>query len=165
MRTFMVCAIILALGGLLIAQRKATSGSDAPRIFITDSQSWEVGGGAGGAGGSFGGSAKGGARPQTAEIVKTFGERCPDVVPNNLRDKSDYVVILDHEGGKDFFSRRNKVAVFNRVSGDSVMSGSTRSLGNAVQDACSAIRRDWAAHGASMRADRDSNTASAAKPQ
>ena len=163
MRTFIVCSAILALAALLCAQQK---GPNAPRIFITDSQSWEVGGGTGGAGGTFGGSAKGGARPQTAEIVKTFTQRCPDVVPNNLREKSDYVVVLDHEGGKDFFSRRNKVAVFNRATGDSIMGGSTRSLGNSVQDACSAIRRDWAAHGASMRAgERDATPAPAAKTQ
>jgi hypothetical protein len=35
--------------------------------------------------------------------------------------------------------RKNKIAVFDRRSGDLVISHSTRSLGNAVQDACEAI--------------------------
>ena len=54
---------------------------------------------------------------------------------------------------------KNKVAVFARVSGDSVVSKSTLSLGGSVQDACEAIQKDWGAHGAEMRA----NAASAAQ--
>ncbi len=81
----------------------------------------------------------GGARPQTAEIIKTFGERCPEVKVNNKQDKADYIVVLDHEGGKSFLAHKNKVAVFNRVSGDSIVSKSTLSLGGSVQEACVAI--------------------------
>jgi hypothetical protein len=95
---------------------------------------------------------KGGARPQTAEIVKTFGERCPQVTPNNKQDRADYVVVLDHEGGKGFLRHKNKVAVFNRASGDSVISKSTLSLGGSVQEACEAITKDWPAHGTATRA-------------
>jgi hypothetical protein len=94
----------------------------------------------------------GGARPQTAEIIKTFGERCPQVKINNIQEKTDYVVVLDHEGGKGVLRHRNKVAVFQRVSGDSVFSKSTLSLGGSVQDACEAILHDWADHGVAMRA-------------
>jgi hypothetical protein len=122
-----------------------------PRVFITDSQSWEIGGYSGGGPGGGGSVTKGGARPQTAEIIKTFGERCPQVVTNNLQQKADYIVLLDHEGGKSFVRHKNKVAVFARVSGDSVVSKSTLSLGGSVQDACEAIVKDWAAHGAAIR--------------
>jgi hypothetical protein len=94
----------------------------------------------------------GGARPQTAEIIKTFGERCPEVKVNNKQEKADYVVLLDHEGGKGLLRHKNKVAVFNRVSGDSIVSKSTLSLGGSVQEACEAIKRDWSEHGASIRA-------------
>lgn len=113
--------------------------AEKPRVFITESSSWEMGGGSSS---PFGGETHGGARPQTAEIVKTFNERCPDVVINNRPDKANYTVVLEHEGGKSFILRDNKVAVFNR-DGDAVMSNSTRSLGNAVKDACSAVLRDW----------------------
>jgi hypothetical protein len=118
---------------------------DKPRVYVTDSQSWEVGGGAGGVDGTFGGSAHGGARPQTAEIVKTFNQRCPEVVINNKREKANYVVVLDHEGGKGGIFRDNKIAIFN-PDGDGIFSRSTRSLGNAVQDGCKAITRDWSDH-------------------
>ncbi len=109
---------------------------------MTDSKSWELGGGVGGTADGFGGAARGGDRPQTAEIIKTFGERCPAVIINNRREKADYVVLLDHEGGKDPISRDNKVVIFNK-DGDSIMSRSTRTLGNAVKDVCGAIGEDW----------------------
>jgi hypothetical protein len=94
----------------------------------------------------------GGARPQTAEIIKTFGERCSEVMVNNIQTRADYIVLLDHEGGKGALRHKNKVAVFARVSGDSIVSKSTLSLGGSVQDACEGINRDWVAHGAAIRA-------------
>lgn len=116
---------------------------DKPRVFITDSDSWEASGGfaggrANGVGGG-GGSAFGGARPQTAEIMKTFGERCPRATVTINREKADYIVILQHEGGKELFRRDNKLAVFDK-GGDMILSSSTRTLGNAVKEACGVIR-------------------------
>jgi hypothetical protein len=135
-----------------IGTTQPISGDDKPRVFITDSESWSIAGSSGGSGGAYAGSMAGGARPQTAEIVKTFGERCPQVVTNNKQDKADYIVVLDHEGGKGFLRHKNKVAVFGRASGDSVISKSTLSLGGSVQEACDAITTDWAAHAKDIRA-------------
>ena len=126
--------------------------ADKPRVFITDSKSWEMSGSIGGSSGGFASSTSGGARPQTAEIIKTFGERFPDVQINNQQAKADYIVLLDHEGAKGWVRKDNKVAVFNRA-GDSIVSRSTRSLGNAVEDACMAILGDWARHGATPAAE------------
>jgi len=154
MRTLLFLAIVtFSLAVLSFAQDKsATAASiDAARVFVTDSESWSIAGSSGGAGGAYGGSMAGGARPQTAEIIKTFGERCPQVKVNNKQEKADYVVVLDHEGGKGLLRHKNKVAVFNRVSGDSITSKSTLSLGGSVQEACEAIMRDWSEHGASIR--------------
>src|SRR5712692_4017397 len=97
----------------------------------------------GASGGTGAGHQSGGARPQTAEIVKTFGERCPEITVTNNKDKANYAVILDHEGGKGALARRNKVAVFNR-DGDAIFSDSTRELGNSVKDACAAITKNQA---------------------
>jgi hypothetical protein len=94
-------AVVVLLASVAFPQSEApATPSDHARVFITDSQSWEVSGGGGGSSAGFGGASHGGARPQTAEILKTFGERCPDVVTNNIQAKTDYVVVLDHEGGK-----------------------------------------------------------------
>ena len=123
-----------------------TAFAEKPRVFITDSKSWEIAGGGGGSSDGFGGATRGGARPQTAEIIKTFGERCPSVIPNNKQEKADYIVLLDHEGGKSWVQKDNKVAVFD-WNGDTILSRSTRSLGNSVKDACDAITKDWAQKG------------------
>jgi hypothetical protein len=128
--------------------------AENPRVYIEDSQSWEIKGSIGGSDDAFGGHSSGGARPQTAEIMKTFGERCQNVIINNRKEKADYVVLLHHEGGKDMVRRDNKVVVFNR-DGDSILSHSTRSLGNAVNDACTAIVKDWMANPPAVKASLD----------
>ena len=111
------------------------------RLYVADSQSWEMSGGWGAANGAGGGHESGGARPQTAEIIKTFNQRCPEYTVTNNKDRANYAVILDHEGGKGLLRHRNKTAVFNR-DGDVIFSDSTRELGNSVKDACAAITKD-----------------------
>jgi hypothetical protein len=114
------------------------------RVFVTDSQSWETRGSSAAGGNSNGWGASssfsGGARPQTAEIIKTLNQRCPELTVTNNLGKADFVMVLDHEGGKGLVRHRNKVAVFNR-NGDDIFSDSTRELGNAVKDACAAIAK------------------------
>lgn len=128
-------------------QQPSASPSQAPpndgkiRIYVTDSQSWEVTGGWGASNGSGGGATAGGARPQTAEIIKTFNQRCPEYTITNNKERANYAVILDHEGGKGLLRHRNKIAVFNR-DGDAIFSDSTRELGNSVKDACAAVTKD-----------------------
>jgi hypothetical protein len=157
---FSFCASVLAQ-----QNSKPPESQEKARVFITDSQSWEMNGASGGTGAGFGGAIHGGARPQTAEIIKTFGERCPGVMVNNIQEKADYIVLLDHEGGKGVLRHRNKVAVFSRISGDTVVSKSTLSLGGSVQEACDALNIDWAAHGAAMRAAAVTAMASKLPPQ
>lgn len=132
---------VITITFILVAAVAAQQ-SEKPRVFITDSHSWEVGGGFGGTKDGFGGGSKGGARPQTAEIIKTFNERCPDCIVTTKKERADYVVILEHEGGKSVLNRDNKFALINK-DGDVIKSGSTRSLGNAVKDACAVITEDW----------------------
>lgn len=135
---WMLAKLVLASSALLAPALSA----EPTRVFVSDSQSWEISGGFGGGSsegtGAIAGSTAGGARPQTAEIIKTFRERCKDVVVTMNREKANFVVLLEHEGGKGWIWRDNKIVVFNR-DGDAVYSGSTRSLGNAVKDACAAI--------------------------
>lgn len=168
-----VIALAAAIGGATLAQStdqsagqsksQAYADPTAARVFITDSNSWEVGGHSGGFAGAGGGESHGGARPQTAEIIKTFGERCPNVAINNIQARADYIVLLDHEGGKGMLRHKNKVAVFVRVSGDSIVSKSTLSLGGSVQEACEAIQRHWTEHGQEMRGEKTA-AAPAAEP-
>jgi hypothetical protein len=151
-RSAALAALILGLFNSLGGAQQATVASTGPdvtekaRVFVTDSESWEVNGAGAGSNGSFAAQSHGGARPQTAEIVKTFGQRCPNVIVNNRQEFADYIVVLDHEGGKGYLRHRNKVAVFERISGDVVVSHSTLSLGGSVEDACNGITQHWAAH-------------------
>jgi hypothetical protein len=75
-----------------------------------------------------------------AEIIKTLNQRCPEFTVTNNLGKADFVVVLDHEGGKGLLRHRNKIAIFNR-NGDDIFSDSTRELGNAVKDACDAMTK------------------------
>jgi len=135
-------------------------------VFVTDSKSWEISGHSGGADGAFGGETHGGARPQTAEIIKTFGEKCKEVTVTMKQEKANYVVVLEHEGGKSWMRKDNKVAVFNQ-DGDSIVSHSTMSLGGSVEDACKAINKDWPQKGiarAAAAAASNPTPAAAASP-
>jgi hypothetical protein len=125
---------------LTVGIAQTASQDEKVRIFVTDSESWTSSGGVFGADGVLVGGSEGGARPQTAEIIKTFNERCPEFTITMKQSKADYVVLLDHEGGKAFVRRDNKVVVFDD-EGDAIYSGSTVILGNAVKDACAAIRK------------------------
>ncbi len=136
--------------------------AEKPRVFITDSQSWSMQGAAGGAHGIFGGESHGGARPQTAEIIKSFGQRCRQVIVNDRQDRADYIVVLDHEGGKGLLRHKDKVAVFERLSGDVVISHSTLSVGGSVEDACKGIERHWAKHSAELIGERSRQPAQTA---
>jgi hypothetical protein len=130
--------------------QSAQSNLPQPRIFVTESDSWQMAGGSGGNSSGFGGGFSGGASPQTAEVIKTFGQRCPGVIVNNLPNASNYVVRLEHEGGKGLLRKKDKVAVFVKKTGDSIFSESTLSVGGSVQDACTAIETHWQKNAADL---------------
>lgn len=112
-----------------------------PRVYVSDSESWLVSGGFGASNGTAAGAMKGGSSPQTVEIIKTFQQRCPEVVVTNDRSKASYAILFDRESFKGALAHRDKIAVFKK-DGDSIFSDSTRSVGNSVKDACAAIMKD-----------------------
>ena len=123
------------------ASTETKAKSEKPRIYVTESQSWETKGKIVGNKRGIFGSLAGGARPQTAEIIKNFNEKCECIVTMK-EENADYVVMVEHEGGKALALKDNKYAVF-KANGDAIKSGSTRSLGSAVKDACAALIADW----------------------
>jgi hypothetical protein len=137
--------LFFLLSAMLSASTTAQE-SPKPRLFIEESTSWEVNGSAGTDYGTGGGVITGGARGQTAEVIKTFRQRCPEFTITNKRERADYVLTFDHEGGKRIWEKDNKFAVFDR-EGDAVESGSARSLGSAVKAVCEALKSDWRANG------------------
>lgn len=159
LRLVVVSIVLLSgFGNNALAQQDAASPAsqtvsdqDKPRVYVTDSNSWSTQGSAGGSNGTFAASSSGGARPQTAEIIKTFAQRCPEVIVNNRPDASNYIVELDHEGGKSVLAHKDKIAVFIQKTGDSIFSKSTLSVGGSVQDACAALLKHWSEHSAELR--------------
>jgi hypothetical protein len=115
-------------------------GPAGTRIYISDSNSWQISGGFAGVLATGAGSVSGGANPQTVEVIKTFGHNCRAVTVTLDRAKADYVVLFDREGGKNFLQKRDKIAVFKK-DGDVLFSSSARSVGSAVDDACKAIEK------------------------
>jgi hypothetical protein len=136
--------VILILGTVLssVAGSNAQQKSANPRVFVTDSDSWETSGKFRATSNGAAGSVKGGARPQTAEIIKTMNESCKDATVTIKEEMADYILVLEHEGGKGLLRKDNKWALFNK-DGDAIGSGSTRALGNSVKDACKSMTSDW----------------------
>lgn len=149
-------SVVVAMVEAPVTTQESLENSRKPHVYVTNSQSWSVVGwaashgsistdAAGRVSGSSNGFSvtRGGARPQTAEIIKTLNRRCPEVIVTDIQGKADYALLLDHEGGKGLLRHKDKVAVFNK-SGDDIFSGSTLSLGGSVEGACKAIERDIA---------------------
>lgn len=111
----------------------ATPPSGKLRVFVEDSNdSWSFS-----ASRHFG---QGSTHPQTVEVMKTFGESCPNLIVTDRPDKADYVVRFERESMKGL-RKHNKFAAFNK-DGDMVYSASTRALGNAVRGFCSSLRQN-----------------------
>ncbi len=130
--------MLLACGGSRLAlPARAQKQAIAPpvRVYLVVSESWQVSGDQP--------WLRGGGRPQAVELAKSFHQRCPSVTITLNRDQADYIIEFDHEGGKGYLRRDNKLAVF-RSSGDLLAAFSTRTLGSAVRDGCRAIERDRA---------------------
>ena len=112
------------------------------RVFVTDSQTWQFRGGWNAAdndGGAVGsGYQSDAARTQTADVIKAFNQRCPQIVVTNNLQKAEYAVTFDRANGKISIGRHHKLVVFNR-GGDDIFSDSTLELGNSAKDACEAI--------------------------
>src|SRR5258708_26362164 len=103
---------VMALGSLLVllgAALAEDSGkmvkvpAEKARVFVTDSQSWEGSSGGGGTSGGFGTPGGGGARPQTAEILKTFSDGRPDGTVNNMRQKHTHIPVPAPERRENVF--------------------------------------------------------------
>ncbi|HUX67406.1 MAG TPA: hypothetical protein VMV31_07945 [Terriglobales bacterium] len=75
------------------------------------------------------------------EVQKTFLQRCPEVVVTERAEQAGFVFQLERQPNEGLLHRRDKWALLVAVSGDVIAAGSDRSVGNAVKDACAALRR------------------------
>ena len=82
--------------------------------------------------------ASGAIRTNWTEFENVTQDKLAELLKDRGNCKANFVVTLDHEGGKGVLTHHNKIAVFNH-EGDVIYSNSTRELGNAVKDACQAM--------------------------
>ena len=116
--------------------------AEHPVVFVQPSDSWKVDSSIGGGGNVIIGTGHGGKEPQTAKIYQLLQHRteCVGVAPNMIEEKANYLMLVEHGGGKG-----NRWAVSNK-DGEVIGSGETFALGNSVADACKAVMKDWNAH-------------------
>jgi len=112
------------------------------KVFVPESKSWEISGGFAANENSAAGAVHGGAQPQTAEITKQVMEKCPDIVVTMKLQNADYVLLLEHQSGKGLLRNDNKFVVYNK-DGDAIKSGTTKTVGGSVKDACTGMMQDW----------------------
>ncbi len=79
-------------------------------------------------------------RSSSAESINHLNKRCPELTVTVDRDKAEYVIVRDNTGA-GMGRNPHKITVFDH-EGDSIYSGSTKTVGGAMKDACNAIRKD-----------------------
>jgi hypothetical protein len=87
-------------------------------------------------------SSHNGKEPQVAKIYQELQRRkeCQGFSENMMREKADYLLLLQHGGGKG-----NRWALSDK-EGNVIASGDSMLLGSSVKDACLAIAKDWQQH-------------------
>lgn len=151
MKQLAIILFVLVFASVAAPSIIVTAQDDSrPRVYIEQSDSWEIEdstsiattGGKKRGGIVSTSSSKGGAKPRTAEIMKRFNEQCKSCIVTINKEKADFIVLLEHEGGKSLFDKDNKLAVFNK-EGDLISSGSFSRTQKAVEIACKAIMEDF----------------------
>jgi hypothetical protein len=78
---------------------------------------------------------------QQANAIKVFNDRCPLAQITTAKDQANYLVQLRPTS----FKQNKHVVVVTNQTGDVIHSGATFDFGNAVKDACLAMRNDLSA--------------------
>jgi hypothetical protein len=114
----------------IAADQTSVKSPQHPIVFVQPSDSWKIDSSVGGDRNVIIGSSHGGKEPQTAKIYELLQHRpeCLTVAPNMIQGKADYVMLVEHGGGKG-----NRWAVSNK-DGDVIGSGESFILGNSVAD-------------------------------
>jgi hypothetical protein len=138
---------VVALSALLFSSSLAVIAGDQmqftsskrPVVWVQPSDSWKVSSSVGGDRNVIIGTGHGGKEPQTAKIYQLLQHRtdCSGVAPNMIQEKADYVMLVEHGGGKG-----NRWAVSNK-NGEVIGSGESFMLANSVSDACRVVIHHW----------------------
>ena len=140
--TIALSALLFSVSLAASDQPQPTSSSSyRPVVWVQPSDSWKVSSSVGGDRNVIVGTGHGGKEPQTAKIYQLLQHRsdCSGLAPNMIQEKADYIMLVEHGGGKG-----NRWAVSNK-DGDLIGSGESFMLSNSVSDACRVVLKDWGA--------------------
>ena len=137
--TIAISALLLLASAAIASDQGQAKPSHGPVVWVQPSDSWKVSSSVGGDRNVIVGTGHGGKEPQTAKIYQLLQHRadCLGLAPNMIQEKADYIMLVEHGGGKG-----NRWAVSNR-DGDVIGSGETFALANSISDACRLVMKDW----------------------
>jgi hypothetical protein len=123
------------------AQQK---GPRKPRVYVSDTASWNASGGFSRASSVAPGALYGGYNPELTDIYQDFTSDCSAITVTQKKPDADFVVLFDKGTPKKGFTglhglvKVNKVTVLSK-SGETLLSNTARSEDVAVSMACNAV--------------------------
>lgn len=123
------------------AQEKGTG---KPRVYVSDTASWDASGGFGRSSSVAPGALYGGYNPELVDIYQDFTSNCSTIAVTQKKSDADFVVLFDKGTPKKGFTglhglvKVNKVTVLSK-SGETLASQADRSPDVAVAAACNAV--------------------------
>ncbi len=119
-------------------------GPRKPRVYVSDSASWEASGGFSNSSSVAKGALYGGYNPDMVDIYQDFTSDCSAITVTQEKAKADFAVLFDKGSSKKGWTglgglvKVNKVTVLGR-NGETVLSQSAHSSDAAVKMACEAV--------------------------
>lgn len=120
------------------------SGPRKPRVYVTDTASWNASGGFGNASSVAPGALYGGYNPELVDIYQDFTSGCSAIQVTQKKSDADFVVLFDKGTPKKGLMglhglvKVNKVTVLSK-DGETLVSEADRSPDVAVATACNAV--------------------------
>lgn len=122
----------------------APKGQVKPRVYISDTASWEASGGFSNSSSVAQGALYGGYNPEMVDVYQDFTSDCAAVTVTQEKSNADYAILFDKGTSKKGFKglgglvKVNKVTVVVR-NGQTILSDESHSADAVVQKACAAV--------------------------
>lgn len=120
------------------------NGPSKPRVYVSDTESWNESGGFGNPSSVAPGALYGGYNPDLVDVYQDFTSGCSAITVTQKKADADFVVLFDKGTPKKGFAglhglvKVNKVTVLSKTGG-TLLSETARSEDAAVTMACSAV--------------------------
>lgn len=126
------------------AESARENASNKPRVYVSDTQSWNESGGFGNPSSVAPGALYGGYNPELVDIYQDFTSNCSAITVTQKKADAEFVVLFDKGTPKKGFTglhglvKVNKVTVLSKTD-ETLLSETARSEDVAVTMACNAV--------------------------